>query len=97
MADPTEIFEQNLPEIAQSDAVGAAKAERIVQSFNTHPISSPNGTIPALAIKLKFSNGTTETVLIGQYAARVLRLIFSHLEENKWTELASLPPGTTPQ
>jgi hypothetical protein len=93
-----DLFEQHAPEIIEADATDAAKAKRIVQSFNCQPIVvNETGTIQALAIKWKFSSGQTETILIGQYAALILRQMFSHLEENKWTELATLPPGATPQ
>ena len=92
-----DLFEQHVPQITEADAAEAAKAKRIVQSFNCHPVVTSTGTIRALAIKWKFSSGQTEPMLIGQYAALVLRQMFSHLEENKWTELATLPPGATPQ
>jgi hypothetical protein len=96
MTGSADIFEQNYPTITEDDAIEAAKSERIVQSFNSHPINTPTGDIPALAIKFKFSNGSTETILIGHYAALVMRMMFSQLEKNSWTELASLLPGATP-
>jgi len=97
MVNPADTFQQNVPEIIEADAVRAGRANRIVQGFNCYPLVTPTGTIQALAIKWKFSNGQTETVLISQYAALVLRQMFSRLEENNWTELATLPPGATPQ
>ena len=97
MSNGDETFDQHRPEITEQDAIEAAKAKRVVQSFNAHPISSTTGTVPALAIKWKLSNGTTETILIGHVAAHLLRMILSHLEENNWTDLAALPPGATRQ
>jgi hypothetical protein len=97
MASPADIFDQNQPQIAERDAFAAAQNGRIVQSFNCHPIASPEGKISALAVKWKFSSGTTDTILIGPDAALILRMIFSHLEANKWTELAVLPPDATRQ
>jgi hypothetical protein len=99
VADETDkdTFRKHRPQISEQEAVQAAKDGLIIQSFNAHPIPAPDGTIPALAIKWKFSNGNTETVLIGPYAARVLRLTFSRLEENLWTELATPPPDATQQ
>jgi len=76
IGDDKETFRKHRPQITEAEAVEAAKADRIVQSFNTHPISLPDGTIPAVAIKWKFSDGTTETVLIGPYAALILRMNF---------------------
>jgi len=97
MINPADTFQQNVPEIIEADAVRAGRANRIVQGFNCHPVVTPTDTIQALAIKWKFSNGQTETVLIGQYAALVLRQLFSRLEENNWTELVTLPPDATHQ
>jgi hypothetical protein len=79
-----ETFEREQPKIVVQDAVDAALSRRVVQSFSAHPISTNDGTIPAVAIKWKLRNGTTETVLIGQHAALVLRAMFSRLEENNW-------------
>ena len=97
--DLTDTFTRERPEIAQSDAVDAAIRKRIIQSFNAHPISNLklDGTYDAVAIKWKLADGTTETMIIGHYAALVLRIILAQLESNKWTELASLLPDTTPQ
>jgi hypothetical protein len=91
-----DLFTTELPDIAEADAIGAATHKRIIQSFNTHPISKPDGSYQALAIKWKLADGSTETMLIGQYAALVLRMMFSQLEQNKWTELVTLPPDATP-
>jgi hypothetical protein len=88
MASRRETFERERPEITEQDTIEAATSRRVVESFNAHPISNPDGTIPALAIKWKFSNGTAETMLIGRYAAWLLRTMISHLEDNKWTQLA---------
>ena len=90
-------FERELPQIDEQDAVGAAISKRVVQSFNAHPVSNPDGTIQALAVKWKLSSGTTETVLIGRHAALILRMMFSHLEENQWTDLARFLPHATRQ
>jgi|SRR5712672_857534 len=97
MTTEADTFTRNCPDISEGDAVQAAKDGRIIQSFNAHPVSERDGTYQALAVKLKFSNGTTETVLIGRYSALVLGMLFSQLEANKWTELVTLQPGATPQ
>jgi hypothetical protein len=94
---PADIFTRERPEIAETDAINAATRQRIIQSFNAHPISNADGSYDALAIKWKLADGTTETVLIGQYAALVLRMMFSQLETNNWTELATLLPDATRQ
>jgi len=94
---PADTFTRERPDIRETDAIDAAKRGRIIQSFNAHPISKPEGGYDALAIKWKLSDGTTETMLIGQYAALVLRMMFSQLETNKWTELATLLPDATRQ
>jgi hypothetical protein len=95
MASEYDPFGREQPQISEQDAVEAATSHRVVWSFNAHPIFNPDGTIPALAIKWKLSNGTTETILISRYAARVFRMVLSHLEDNKWTELAILRPDAT--
>jgi hypothetical protein len=93
----TDLFASKRPQIAEADAIQAANSGRVVQSFNSHPIASADGSIPAIAIKWQLGNGQTETLLIDPNVALVLRLMFSHLEANKWTELATLPQGATRQ
>jgi hypothetical protein len=90
-------FIRERPQITEVDAVDAANQQRVIQSFNAHPISKPDGTYHAVVIKWKLADGTTETMLIGPYAARVLRMMFSRLEDNEWTELATLLPDATRQ
>lgn len=90
MSNEADIFDQYHPEITEQDAIQAGQDGRIIQSFNAHPISNTDGTIPALAIKLKLTNGATETVLIGHYAALIIRMMISELEASHWTELVTL-------
>src|SRR5260370_8025783 len=98
MSADVDTFRRERPEITEQDAIAAGQAMCVIQSFNAHPISDPEtGIIPCVAIKWKLGNGTTETVLISHYAAGVLRMMLSHLEENNWTEMARLPPDATPQ
>ncbi len=97
MTTPADTFTSNVPAIEQEDALNAAKAGQLVQSFNAHPILNGKGKIDALAVKWKLANGSTETMLIGSYAALVLRMMISHLEANKWTELATIPPDAKPR
>jgi hypothetical protein len=97
MSVASETFAKNVPTITQDDAVDAAKKKRVVQSFHAHPISTERGGIDALTIKWKLGDGTTETMLIGRYAALVLRMMLSHLEDNNWTELAIIPPDAKPR
>ncbi|UPJ48271.1 hypothetical protein IVB30_35190 [Bradyrhizobium sp. 200] len=97
MSVSADTFTRERPDIEQSDAIEAAKRARIVTSFNAHPISNADGSYDAIAIKWKLADGTTETMLVGQYAALVLRMMFSQLEVNKWTELATLLPDATRQ
>ena len=80
MSNEADIFDQYHPEITEQEANRAGQDGRIIQSFNAHPISNTDGTIPALAIKLKLTNGATETVLIGHYAALIIRMMISELE-----------------
>jgi hypothetical protein len=80
MSNEADIFDQYHPEITEQEANQAGQDGRIIQSFNAHPISNMNGTIRALAIKLKLTNGATETVLIGHYAALIIRMMISELE-----------------
>ena len=94
---PADVFQANMPQIVESDAIEAAKSQRVVQSFNAHPIVTNKGKIDAIAVKLKFGNGDAESFLIAPYAATVLRMMLSHLENNKWTELAIIPPNATPR
>ena len=75
MSNEADIFDQYHPEITEQEAIQAGQDGRIIQSFNAHPISNTDGTIPALAIKLKLANGATETVLIGHYAAVIIRMM----------------------
>ena len=96
MADPAQVFEQNVPPFEYSEVEAAATAQRMIQSFKAQPLIGEGGKIIALAIKWKLSGGT-ETVILGPFAAKVLRLMLSHLEENQWTELATLPPDATRQ
>jgi hypothetical protein len=96
VANPTDFFEQQMPQIEDGDLLEAATKHRIIQSFNAYPIFTAGGEISGLAIKWKLSNGNTETVLIGHYAALTLRIMFSRLEENKWTELVLVLPDVTP-
>ena len=97
MASEADLFESQIPEITPQESLRAAKERRIVQSFHCHPVSNPDGTIHALAIKWKLGNGKTETILISRYAATVLWTLFSRLEENRWTALVTLPPDATRQ
>jgi hypothetical protein len=94
MSVPADTFTRERPDIEQGDA---AKRARVVTSFNAHPISKTDGSYDAIAIKWKLADGTTETMLIGQHAALVLRMMLAHLEANKWTELATLLPDATRQ
>jgi DNA repair exonuclease SbcCD ATPase subunit len=90
MSNEADIFDQCRPEITEQEAIEAGRDGRIIQSFDAHPISNADGTIPALAIKLTLTNGAIETVLIGQYAALIIRMMISELEASHWTELATL-------
>jgi hypothetical protein len=95
MTTPADTFTLNVPTIEQGDAVATAIAGQIVQSFNARPILNNNGTIEALLVKWKFGNGETDKLLIAPYAALMLRMIISQLEENDWTELPTIPPDLT--
>jgi hypothetical protein len=90
MSNEADIFDQHHPEITEQETIRAGQDGRIIQSFNAHPISNTDGTIPAIAIKFKLTNGTTETVLIGHYAALIIRMMISQLEASHWTELVTL-------
>jgi hypothetical protein len=90
MSNEADIFDQYRPEITEQEAIEAGQDGRIIQSFNAHPISNTDGTIPALAIKFRLANGATETVLIGHYAALIIRMMISELEASHWTELVTL-------
>jgi hypothetical protein len=90
MSNEADIFDQYCPEITEEEAIRAGQDGRIIQSFNAHPISNTDGTIPAVAIKLKLANGATGTVLVGRYAALIIRMMISELEASHWTELATL-------
>jgi hypothetical protein len=96
-SDPVELFEQNAPPFDFSEMEEAVRQERLIQSFMARPVIASGGKIIAVAIKWKLANGTTETVLLAPYAALVLGTMLSHLEENKWTELATILPDATPQ
>jgi hypothetical protein len=95
-SDPVELFEQNAPPFDFFEMEEAVRQERLVQSFMARPVIA-GGKVIAVAIKWKLANGTTETVLLAPYAALVLRTMLSHLEENKWTELATILPDAPPQ
>ena len=92
MSNEADIFDEYYPELTEQEAIQAGQDGRIIQSFNAHPISNADGTIPALAIKLRLTNGATETVLIGHYAALIIRMMISELEASHWTGLATLKP-----
>ena len=91
---PADTFTRERPDIGEKDAVDAAQRKRIIQSFSAHPILGRDGSYDAIAIKWKMEDGTTETMLIGHYAASVLQMLFSQIEA-KWTEPTALPPDTT--
>lgn len=97
VTEPSETFQKEVPEISLEDAAYCAKIGRLVQSFNAHPIVTDKGKIKALAVKWKLANGSTESLVIAPYAALVLRMMLSHLEDNKWTELAIIPPDAKPR
>ena len=97
MTTPADTFTLNVPTIEQDDAVAAAIAGQIVQSFNATPVLNSNGTVEALLVKWKFGNGATDKMLIAPYAALVLRMIISQLEDNAWTEFTTTRPDLEPQ
>jgi hypothetical protein len=90
VSNEADIFDEYYPELTKQEAIQAGQDGRIIQSFNAHPISNADSTIPALAIKLKLANGTTETVLIGHYAALIVRMMISELEASHWTGSVTL-------
>jgi len=45
MTTPVDTFTLNVPTIEQNEAVAAALAGQIVQSFNAKPVFNSNGTI----------------------------------------------------
>ena len=90
MSNEADIFDEYYPELTEQESIQAGQDGRIIQSFNAHPISNADGTILALAIKLKLTNGATETVLIGHYAALIIRMMISDLEASHWTGLVTL-------
>jgi hypothetical protein len=96
MADPADVFAQNVPSFEFPEAEKAVMDGRMIQSFTAQPLIGGGGKIIALGIKWKLAN-STETVILGPYAALALRMMLSHLEENKWTELATLLPDATRQ
>jgi hypothetical protein len=96
MNDPVDVFKQNRPAFEFAEVEEAASNGRMIQSFTSRPLIGSDGKIIAVAIKWKLSSGT-ETVILGPYAASVLRMMISHLEENGWTELATLLPDATRQ
>jgi hypothetical protein len=96
MADPVAVFRKNKPTFEYPEVEKAAADGRMIQSFNAQPLIGSGGKIIAVGIKWKLASGA-ETVILGPYAAQILRMMLSHLEENGWTELATLPPDATPQ
>jgi hypothetical protein len=96
MDDLADVFKQNRPAFEFAEAEEAAAAGRVIQSLGSHPLIGSDGKIIAMAIKRKLSSGT-ETVILGPHAASVLRMMIAHLEQNNWTELATLLPDATRQ
>ena len=96
MTKSSDTFRKNIPTVTLADASIAAKSLRVVQSFNAYPVVTDDGKIKALAVKLRYGNGATESFLLGPYAALILRMMLSHLEKNNWTELAIIPPHAKP-
>jgi hypothetical protein len=52
-------------------AILTANRQRIIQSFNAHPVSNLDGTYEAIAIKWKLAaDGSTETMFIAPYVRK---------------------------
>jgi hypothetical protein len=92
-----QVFREHRPEIVPNDAEEAARADRVVASFNANPVFDQDKKIIAIAIKWALGNGKTETILIDRYPSTILRMMFDHLEQNNWTALALVQPDATLQ
>jgi hypothetical protein len=92
-----EIFHENRPAMDEQDALDAARQERVVTSFNFHPVLVRDGIVAAIAIKWVLGNGNTETVLIDRFPAEILRMLFEDLNKNNWTGTILVPPDATRQ
>ncbi len=92
-----QVYRENRPVISDDDARTAAKAGRIITSFNALPVFVEGGKIVAIAVKWKLGDGATETVLIDRYPATILQLLFDRLKENDWSGTVLIPDDATLQ
>jgi hypothetical protein len=51
MSNEADIFAHYRPEITEQKAIEAGQDGRIIRSFNAHPISNADGTIPSSTAK----------------------------------------------
>ena len=91
-----EVFIQQQPRVATADLKNAAKADRIVASWNSHPAVDKNRQIMLLGIKFAFTNGKNETILIDRYAAHMLKMLLDALEKADWVVDHIAPIGKKP-
>jgi hypothetical protein len=93
----SEIFREQRPDLSDAEMLAAAQDNRIAASFMAQPVCLSDGTVGAIAIKWKLSNGSTETIIVDRYPATILRMLLERLDENNWTGTVLLPPDATPQ
>ncbi len=86
-------FEERLPKISNADIDAAARANRVVGSWNSLPVIDKDERVISLAIKFSLLSGASETVLLDRYSATILLKALEALESVDWAHRHIAPRG----
>ena len=90
-----EIFDERRPTLTEGEVAHAARADRVVVSFNALPVLTDPSHIGALGVKLSLGDGTTATVIMDPHACTTFRMIVEALDAAQWRASVSAPPDAT--
>lgn len=91
-----ETFDEMRPTVTDLDVETAARAGKMVASWNAFPRIGEGSRISFVAIKFALTSGAFETVILDRYGADVMRELLNELDKADWRATQSIPPGQKP-
>ena len=90
------VFEAHEPTLTDDDIREAEDDARMVVSFRGKPVIEPPTEIGFLAVKFVFAAGTSQTILLDQFGARLLHGLIGTINNLNWDGAAIVPKDESP-
>jgi hypothetical protein len=90
-----ELFDERRPNLTEAEIIEAAKAAKVIDSFNCLPVMTAPISIGALAVKFLLGDGTTTVMILDPHACATLRMTIEALDASGCRATITTPSGET--